>query len=95
MISQIEKSKSKIKIANIVLIIVTVLCLCLTIVVTVSAISGIDLDAMTTIEFGTEEEFDSVIDKDDMGVIDSDEYLFQFEEIDNDKNSEFLKNYGG
>jgi hypothetical protein len=50
---------------------------------------------MTTIEFGTEEEFDSVIDKNDMGVIDSDEYLFQFEKIDNDKNSEFIKNYGG
>jgi hypothetical protein len=88
-----SKSESKVKLANIVLIIVTVLCLCLVIVVTVSAISGINVDSMTTIEFG--DETANEIDRDDMDVIDSDEYLFEFRNIDNTENSEFIKNYGG
>lgn len=89
-----SKSESKIKLANIVLIMVTVICLCLVIVVTVSAISGVDIDSMTTIEFGDETEA-TQIDQDDMDVIDSDEYLFEFKNIDNNENSEFIKNYGG
>jgi len=89
-----SKSESKIKIANIVLIIITVICLCLTIVVTVSAISGIDIDSMTTIEFGDETEAIQ-IEPSDMDLIDTDEYLYEFRSIDSIENTEFKKKYGG